>query len=101
MGVMPLRPAKINRSTDPTANAGFKRLAKAMVSGVKNSVRESPFFVLGTMSFPPEISRSCHDLCSNSLLRAPESNSIQTNKVNKRSFTIYAASRKDKNILLG
>jgi hypothetical protein len=38
MGVMPLRPAKINRSTAPTANAGFKRFAKAMVSGVKNSV---------------------------------------------------------------
>jgi hypothetical protein len=46
-------------------------LANVIVSGVKNSVRDLPFLVLGTMSFPPGISRSCHDLCSNSLLRAP------------------------------
>jgi hypothetical protein len=65
MGVIPFLPAKINRSIELTVNRGFKRLANAMVSGVKNSFRESPFFVLGTMSLPPVISNSSHDLCSN------------------------------------
>lgn len=83
----------INRSD---SQCRFQTLASAMVSGVKNSVRESPLFVLGTMSFPPGISRPYYDLCSNSLFRAPESNSIQTNKMNKRSLPIFAASRKDK-----
>jgi hypothetical protein len=38
MGVMPFFPAKINRSPEAAVNAGFKRLANAIVSGVKNSV---------------------------------------------------------------
>jgi hypothetical protein len=50
MGVAPFRPAKINRSAEPVDNVGFNRLAKAMVSGVKKSILESPFLVLGTMT---------------------------------------------------
>lgn len=40
-------------------NVGFNRLAKAMVAGVKKSTLESPFLVLGTMTFPKEMSSSC------------------------------------------
>jgi hypothetical protein len=50
MGAMPLLPAKINRSAEPVANGGFNRLAKAMVSGVKKSILDSPFLVLRTMT---------------------------------------------------
>ena len=75
------------------ANVGFKRLAKAMVSGVKKSVLESTFLVLGTMTFPEEMSSSCQVLCGTSLLRAPESTSIQTKSVNNRYLPIFAAIR--------
>ncbi len=91
----PLLPAKINRSAEPAPNVAFNRLAKAMVSGVKKSILESPFLVLGTMTFPEEMSSSCQVLCSTSLLRAPESTSIQTKSVNNRSLPILAASRRD------
>jgi hypothetical protein len=53
MGLMPFLPEKINRSTDAKDNAGFKHLAKAMVSGVKNSIRESPFLALSASNLKP------------------------------------------------
>jgi hypothetical protein len=96
---MPFLPAKINRCIwsfgldkfVARENEGLICLAKLIVAGEKNNVLESPFFVIGTIIFAFEISKSFQLLSSNSLLRAPESASIQTNKVNNRSLHILAA----------
>ena len=68
---------------------------KLIVAGEKNNILESPFFVIGTIIFAFAISRSFQLLSSNSLLRAPESASIHTNKVNNRSLHILAANRSE------
>ena len=76
-------------------NDGLILFANLIVAGEKNNVLASPFFVKGMIIFPLEISRSFQLLSSNSLLRAPESASIQTNKVNNLSFPILAANVSD------
>ena len=78
---MPFFPAKINRCIWSFGldrfvvweNEGLICLAKLIVAGEKNNVLESPFFVIGTIIFAFEISRSSQVLSSNSLLLAPES----------------------------